>query len=243
VNTERYQLLRQATMPDEPLVVTEAELRLMLESSPTEADDFLDVIRWSNVHVQIEVGTGRSVRVWKAWLGYDRAVVLAQSSPAITADTTPEDLTGRHPLVSGEYDLQVVAPGWVPVDALHWLGFGSRAQRSGPCQLPLPALLRRLADPGVPPPRDNPDVSRIWGQPMQMCAVTTEPSRDCVLLVDTGGTGVWMLATEEDETATLTPLTSRMIWQLFLTLTVNATARRPDSPTGVDHAPGGSTQP
>jgi hypothetical protein len=52
-----------------------------------------------------------------------------------------------------------------------------------------------------------------------------------------------MLATEEDETATLTPLTSRMIWQLFLTLTVNATARRPDSPTGADHAPGGSTQP
>lgn len=259
-------MLRHATARHEPPVVTEAGLRLLrdLAVSPEPlgpelerlvqagmADDdgsvridvgeCLDTMRLSNVQVQIEVGAGRSVRVWKAWLGYERAMVLAQSSPAITRDDTPDGVAGRQPLTLSEYTLQVVTPGWVPVDALHWLGYGPRAHPGGSCHLPLSVLLRRLTGPRTPPPHDDPEIGRIWGQPMQMCVVTTEPTKGCVRLLDTGGAGVWMLNTEgegaggtasAEEVATLTPLTPRAVWQLFLTLTVSFGARRPDAPGG-----------
>ena len=205
-----------------------------------DVGECLDTMRLSNVQVQIEVGAGRSVRVWKAWLGYERAMVLAQSSPAITGDDTPDSIAGRQPLTLSEYTLQVVTPGWVPVDALHWLGYGPRAHPGGSCRLPLPVLLRRLTDPRTPPPHDDPEIGRIWGQPMQMCAVTAEPAKDCVRLLDTG-TSAWMLNTEGEgaggtasveEVATLTPLTPRAVWQLFLALTVSFGARRPDASGG-----------
>lgn len=217
---------------------------------------FADTMRWSNVQVEIEVAAGQSVRAWKSWLGYERAIVLGQPSPAITAHDTPRGVAGRQPLTLSEYSLQVVTPGWVPVDALHWLGFWPRTSPGrGPCQLPLPALLRRVTDPATPPPRDDPDVTRLWAQPLQMCAVTAEPAGDRVLLLDSASTGVWMLATggedaggtaPADETGpvTLTPLPPRAIWRLLLTLTVHAvtslSARPPGPSSATSLAPGGS---
>jgi hypothetical protein len=212
-----------------------------------DAEEFLGTMRWSDVQVQIEVGAGRSVRAWKAWIGYYQAIVVAQSSPAIAADDSSHDIAGRRPLTLDEYSLQVVTPGWVSVDAMHWLGFGPRMHPGVPCHLPLPAPLRRLTDPHTPPPHDDVSINRIWGQPMQMCIVTAEPTRDCVRLLDTGGTGVWVLNTEgggtggtasAEEVVTLTPLTPRALWHLFLTLTVSFSARQPD-PSSAVRATGG----
>lgn len=214
---ERYESLRRATVRHGPPVTTE---------------EFLDTVRWSNIHMQIEVGAGLSVRVWKAWLGYEWAMILAQSSPAIRADDAPHNVAGRQLLIPSEYGLQAVSPGWVPVDALRWLGFGPRTYPARDCRLPLSALLRRVADPGTLPPCDDPEVSRIWGQPMQICVITTEPTRDCIRLLDTGRTGVWVVHTEGD-TATLTPLPPRAVWQIFLILI---------SPSTASHVPGGSEQ-
>lgn len=216
---------------------------------------FLDMMRWSNVQVQIEVGAGQSVRAWKSWLADERAIVLAQSSPAITAEDTAHGIAGRQPLTLSEYTLQVVTPGWVPVDALHWLGFGPQTHSRSPCQLPLSALLRRVTDPRTPPPRDDPDIARLWDQPMQMCAVTAEPAGGRVLLLDSARTGVWMLATEGEDaggassaqdagTVTLTPLSPRSIWQLLLTRTVNAagshSACAPGTSSATSSVTGGS---
>lgn len=204
-----------------------------------DAEEFLGIMRGSNAQVQIEVAVGQSVRVWKSWVGYERAILLGQPSPAITADDTAHDIAGRHPPILDEYVLQVAAPGWVPVDALHWLGFAPRAHPGTPLRLPSQALLRRLTDPHTPPPHDDPGISRIWDRPMQMCTVTAEPTSYYAHLLDTGETGVWMLNTEgagDDGTAVLTPLTPRAVWRLLIALTASRNTRQPDSWFVTGHA-------
>jgi hypothetical protein len=232
---ERYELLREATTLREPPVVTEADLRRVPELAATEsvagaagAGEFLDTTRRSNVQVQVEVAAGDSVRVWEAWLGYASAIVLAQPSPAIRTDDTPDGIiTGRQPPVVTGYSLRKTAPGWVPVDAMRWLGFRSAADPAGSCRLPLPALLRRLADPRDPPPHGDPGLGRIWSEPMQMCAVTARPADERVLLLDAGGAGVWTLDTEDEGAVALTRISPRAIWRLFLALTISTMTTRP----------------
>lgn len=216
----------------------------------------LETMRRSNVQVQIEVCAGQSVRTWTGWLGQEQAIVMAQSSPAITAGDTRHDVAGREPLTLGEYTLQVVTPGWVPAEALRWLGFGPRADPRSRCQLPLPALLRRVTDPDSPPPRDDPGITQFWDQPLQLCAVTAEPAGERVLLLDSARTGVWLLATGDEGgdgaaragdagPVTLTPLPPRAFWRLFLTLTVHAVSSRrarPPGPSSAIPVPGGSSQ-
>ncbi|MDR0345117.1 MAG: hypothetical protein LBI49_18795 [Nocardiopsaceae bacterium] len=219
---------------------------------------FLDTVRWSNAHLEIEVAAGQSVRAWKSWLGQEHAVVLAQSSPAIAPGNTPHDVAGRQPLTLSHYTLQLVTPGWVPVDALHWLGSRPQTPPGHPCQLPLSPLLRRVTDPAVPPPRDDPDITRLWDQPLQMWAVTAEPAGDHLLLLDSAATGVWMLATGSEGTrgarptdgtgtVTLTPLPARALWRLLLVLTVRAVsppgARPADASSDTSPSPGGSRSP
>lgn len=182
------------------------------------AADVVEAIRRPNVELQAEVAAGESVRVFKAWLGYRRAVILAQPSPAITAADGPRDIAGRTPPALDGYQLQVVVPGWVPVAAARWLGFGPRESPAGSGRLPWPALLRRLADPGAPVPGDDQVLARIWAQPMQLCALTVQPSRYRTLVLDAAGAGLWLLATEDPGTAVLTPLPAHAAWRLLLTL-------------------------
>jgi hypothetical protein len=237
-------------VPRQPPVITEAGLRLLLDSATTPqaghtldeplrlerdqlvqagliggdgwlnpaATDVVEAIRRPDVQLQVEVAAGASVRVFKAWLGYQRAVILAQPSPAITVADSPQDIAGRTPPALAGYQLQVVVPGWVPVAAARWLGLGPRESPAGDRRLPWPALLRRLADPGAPVPGDDPVLARLWGQPMQLCAITVQPSRSRTLVLDAAGAGLWRLATEDPGTAVLTPLPPHAAWRLLLTL-------------------------
>lgn len=201
------------------------------------AADVVEAVRRPHVELQAEVAAGESVRVFKAWLGYRRAVILAQPSPAITAADGPRDIAGRTPPTLDGYQLQVVVPGWVPVAAARWLGFGPRESPAGSGRLPRPALLRRLADPGAPlpgaplpgapapgapAPGDDQVLARIWAQPMQLCALTVQPSRYRTLVLDAAGAGLWLLAEEDPGTAVLTPLPAHAAWRLLLTLITRA---------------------
>lgn len=262
---ERYRLLREATALRQPPVITEAGLRLLLESATAPqlrealgeqlrpqldrlaraglidgdgrlnpgAADLAEAVRRPSIQLQIEVAAGRSVRAWKAWLGYRHAVILSQPSPAITVADTPQDVAGREPPALAEYSLQVVLPGWAPVAAARWLGLGPRESPAARGRLPLSALLRRLADPRTPVPGDDPVLARIWGQPMQTCAIAVQPGTERprgglperVVLLDTARTGLWLLATEDDTgdpAAVLTPLPSHTAWRLLLTLITDA---------------------
>jgi hypothetical protein len=115
-------------------------------------------------------------------------------------------------------------------------------------------LLRRVADPATPPPRDDPDITRLWDQPLQMWAVTAEPAGDHILLLDSARTGVWILATggegtrgagpaDGTGTVTLTPVPPRALWRLFLALTIRAvtpsSAGPADPPSDTSLSPGG----
>jgi hypothetical protein len=233
-------LVRSATSAQRPEALNEP-LRLELEGLVRAglvdgdgrlnpgAKDLVEAVRRPNVRMQIEVAAGQSVRTWKAWLGYQRAVILAQSSPAITAADGPRDVAERRPLTLAGYDLQAVLPGWVPVAAARWLGLGPRESLAGLPRLPLPALLRRLADPATPVPGDDPVLARIWEQPLQMCAITVEPSGERAVLLDGARTGLWLLASEE-EVAVLTPLPSHEAWRLLLTLITKADKARRAGP-------------
>lgn len=233
-------MVRSATSPQRPEALDE-DLRPELEGlvqagviggdgrlSPG-AKDLVEAVRRPNVAMQIEVAAGQSVRAWKAWLGYQRAVILAQSSPAIAAADSPDEVAGRKPLALAQYHLQAVVSGWVPVAAARWLGLGPRESPPGHPRLPMPALFRRLADPRTPLPGDDPVLARIWDQPMQMCAITVEPSGERAVLLDTARTGLWLLAIEDAEAA-LTPLPSHAAWRLLLTLITKADKARRTGP-------------
>jgi hypothetical protein len=280
--SERYRLLQEAGTPREPPVITEAGLRLLLDSATAAqrrealgeqlrpeldrlvqagligadgrlaqgAKDVVEAVRRPTVQMEIEVAAGRSVRAWKAWLGHRRAVILAQPSPAIMAADSPQDVAGRQPAVLTDYSLQAVLPGWVPLAAARWLGLGPREQPGGHRRLPLAGLLRRLTDPGSPPPGNDPVLASIWDQPVQMCAITVQPGGEQVLLLDAARTGLWLCTPEDAEpgsaarepasvpaqdtehaaTAVLTPLPSHVAWRLLLTLITNANKARRKGP-------------
>ena len=223
---QRYASLQQATALHEPPVVSEAGL-LDLAGSGELPAEFLGIMRASNVHVQIEVTTGRSVRGWKSWVGYERAIVISQPGPVITTSGNLQDLAERPSLTPGDCHLQVVAPGWVPVDALHWLGFAPAAHPECAFRLPLQALFARFADPGVPPPDGEPGISGIWDRPMRLCTVTADPAGYCAHLLDTGETGAWLLNADHGA-AVLSPLAPRAVWRLLLALTASGSGRQPD---------------
>lgn len=189
------------------------------------AGDLVEAARRPDIQMQIEVAAGQSVRIWKAWLGFRHAVIMAQPSPAITAADTPRDVAGRQPPRIAGYDLQAVMPGWVPVAAARWLRLGPRESPGGHGHVPWPDLARRLADPDLPPPAGDPVLARIWAQPLQVGAITVEPGGGRMLVLDAGRAGLWRLAPETDaeaEEATLTPLPSHAAWQLLLTLITRA---------------------
>lgn len=186
------------------------------------ARDVAEAVRQPDVQLVIEVAAGQSMRSFKAWLGYRRAVILAQPSPAITAADTPRDVADRTPLTCGEYVLDAVLPGWVPVAAARWLGLGPRQSPAGQCRLPLPDLARRIADPDVPVPADDPLLARIWGEPVQLCAISVQPAEENVLLIDAARAGLWLLSAEDDSTGVLTALPSHSAWRLLLTLITGA---------------------
>lgn len=261
---ERYRLLQQATAQREAPLITEAGLRLMVESATSPqrpeafgeplraeleglvqagvigtdgrlnpaAKDLVEAVRRPNVQLQIEVAAGQSVRTFRAWLGYQRAVVLAQSRPAITAADSPLDVAGRRPLTQPDYRLQAVVPGWVPVAAAQWLGLGPRESPAASPRLPLPALFRRLGDPGTPVPGDDPVLARIWEQPMQLCVISAEPSGERRILLDAARAGLWLLAREDSgaDATVLAPLPAHAAWRLLLTLIVNADKARRTGP-------------
>lgn len=252
----RYLLLREATARPAPPVITEAGLGLLLEPDAPDdrpdreelaragllgpdgrlnpaAKDVADAVRRPSVQLAIEVAAGQSVRALKAWLGFRRAVILAQPSPAIMAANSPHDVAERAPLTLAEYALDVVVPGWVPVAAVRWLGFGPRESPVGNCRLPLPVLLRRVADAGVPVPADDPVLAGLWGEPLQLCAISVQPSGERVLLLDAARTGLWLLSPDEGDpepTAVLTPLPSHAVWRLLLTLITGADKARRKGP-------------
>lgn len=261
---ERYRLLQQATTQREAPLITEAGLRLMVESatSPQRPETFgeplraelqelvqagligtdgrlnpaakaiVETVRRPDVQLQIEVAAGPSVRTWKAWLGYRRAVILAQSTPAIAAADSPLDVTGRRPLTQPDYRLQAVVPGWVPVAAAQWLGLGPREALAASPRLPLPALFQRLGDPGLPVPGDDPVLARIWEQPMQLCVISAEPSGERRIMLDAARADLWLLAREDSgaDATVLAPLPAHAAWRLLLTLIVNAGKARQAGP-------------
>lgn len=241
-------MIKSATSPQHPEAFGEplrAELEGLVQAGliggdgrlNPAAEGLVEALRRPNVHLQIEVAAGQSVRAWRAWLGYRHAVILAQSRPAITAADSPLDVAGRRPSTLPGYRLQAVVPGWVPVAAAQWLGLGPRESPAGHPRLPLAALFRRLGDPGTPVPGDDAVLARIWDQPMQMCAITAEPSGERTILLDAARAGLWLLATEDpgpdasaDATATLAPLPSHAVWRLLLTVIVNADKARRTGP-------------
>jgi hypothetical protein len=237
-------LIKSATSPQPPEAFGEplrAELDGLVQAGLTGADgrlnpaakDIVEAVRRPNVQLQIEVAAGQSVRAWKAWLGYQRAVILAQARPAIAATDSPADVTGRTPLTQPDFRLQAVVPGWVPVAAAQWLGLGPRESPAGRPGLPRAALFQRLGDPGSPVPGDDPVLARIWAQPMQLCAITVQPSGERTFLLDAASAGLWLLTTEDsgpDGTAMLAPLPAHAAWRLLLTLIANADKARRTGP-------------
>ncbi len=237
-------MVESATSPQRPGAFGEplrAELEGLVQAGLIGADgrlnpaakDLVEAVRRPNVQLRIEVAAGQSVRTFRAWLGYQRAVILAQSKPAITAADSPLDVAGREPLTQPDYRLQAVVPGWVPVAAAAWLGLGPRESPAASPRLPLPALFRRLGDPGTPMPGDDPILARIWDQAMQLCVISAEPSGERIILLDAARAGLWLLATEDsgaDATATLAPWPAHAAWRLLLTLIVNADKARRTGP-------------
>jgi hypothetical protein len=237
-------MIKSATSPQHPEAFGEplrAELEVLVQAGLIGGDgrlnpaakDIVAAVRRPHVQLRLEVASGQSVRAWQAWLGYQRAVILAQASPAITAADSPADVAGRAPLTQPGYHLQAVIPGWVPVAGAQWLGLGPRESPAGQPQLPRAALFQRLGDPGIPVPGDDPVLARIWHQPMQLCAITVQPSGERTFLLDAASAGLWLLATEDcgtDVTAILTPLPAHAAWRLLLTLIVNADRARRAGP-------------
>jgi hypothetical protein len=82
-------------------------------------------------------------------------------------------------------------------------------------------------------PGGDPVLARIWQQPMQLCAITVQPSGERTFLLDAALAGWWRLATEDsgtDVTAMLTPLPAHAAWRLLLTLIVHADRARRAGP-------------
>jgi hypothetical protein len=197
-----------------------------------EAKHIVETLQRPHIRLTIEVAAGKSMRGFKAWLGYRHAVILAQPSPAIMAANSPHDVADRDlPTLPG-YALDAVMPGWVPVAATRWLGFGPRESLAGHFQLPISLLLQRIADPEVQVPGDDAALARLWDEPMQLCAISVQPGDGRLLLLDTARTGIWLVSVDETSgaDAELRPLPSHTAWRLLLTLiTAGDKARRKES--------------
>jgi hypothetical protein len=196
-----------------------------------DAKHIVETLQRPHIQLTIEVAAGKSMRAFKAWLGYRHAVILAQPSPAIMAANSPQDVADREPPTLPGYGLDAVMPGWVPVAAARWLGFGPRESLAGHFHLPISLLLQRIADPDVQAPGGDAVLARLWDEPMQLCAISVQPGDERLLLLDAARTGMWLVSVDEtsgaDAEAELRPVPSHTVWRLLLTLiTVGDIARR-----------------
>jgi hypothetical protein len=230
----RYDLLVRATTLREPPVLSEAGLRLLLDAATAprppdelpahlrpqlqrlitaglaggdgrltpQARDIVKVIEQPAIWLRIEAAGGQPM-TWTAWLSNKLAVIVARDGPA------------------DDYTLRTVIPGWVPVQAVRWLGIGPRDVPAGPRDVPagprdvpagprdsqasaraLPArrpvlpmttMLSWLDEPGIPPPGDDPVLAQIWAQPGRLWAIEVAPDGGRVLVLDAAEAGLWLV--------------------------------------------------
>jgi hypothetical protein len=249
----RYDLLVRATTLREPPVLSEAGLRLLLGAAAAprtsdelpahlrpqlqrliaagladgdgrltpQAGDIVKVIEQPAIWLRIETAGGQPM-TWTAWLSNKLAVIVARAGPA------------------DDYTLRTVIPGWVPVEAVRWLGIGPRDMPAGPRDprasararsarrpvLPMAAMLSWLDEPAIPPPGDDPVLAQIWAQPGRLWAIEVAPDGGRVLVLDAAEAGLWLVtgtdSADDAEDLVLMPLPPRTFWRMLLTFIASA---------------------
>jgi hypothetical protein len=256
----RYDLLVRATTLREPPVLSEAGLRLLLGAATAplpsdelpahlrpqlqrliaaglaggdgrltpQAGDIVKVIGQPAIWLRIEAAGGQPM-TWTAWLSNKLAVIVARAGPA------------------DDYTLRAVIPGWVPVEAVRWLGIGPRDMPAGPRDmpagprdmpasararparrpvLPMTTMLSWLDEPDIPPPGDDPVLAQIWAQPGRLWAIEVAPDGGRVLVLDAAEAGLWLVtgagSADDAEDVVLLPLPPRTFWRMLLTFIASA---------------------
>jgi hypothetical protein len=233
----RYDLLVRATTLLEPPVLSEAGLRLLLDSAtapqlaemlPEQSRPQLErliaagLVGADGRLVQQAADVVEVIRRPAIWLeieaiagrqpGSWRAWLSDQLAVIVTASSEAD-----------EYALLTAIPGWVPVAAVRWLGIGPRDTLAGRPVLSMTTLLGWLREPDSPLPGDDPVLAQIGAQPGQLWAIDVEPGGGRALVLDATDAGLWLVTADDTgDGAVLVPLPPQAFWRLLLTLIARA---------------------